>query len=148
MNRANFLVPDRHFARLLDLKTYLIVWSGVAFDRWPTHRYIRVLRRASQVIELKARHRVFALSRGDQDREPLLVFPRLLALRHWPLPPLWGSWISAQSPFRLSLNPICSGCALMLRSQPRILVPLKILKWAPALPWLQSESNTQHYPYF
>ena len=22
-----------------------LVWSGVAFDRWPTHRYIRVLRR-------------------------------------------------------------------------------------------------------
>ena len=42
---------------------------------------------------------------------------------------------------------LCSTCAL-LWSQRRILVPLKILKWAPALPWLQSESKKYLYPYF
>ena len=45
-----------------------LVRSGVAFDHWPTHRYIRVLRRAFQVIELQACHRVFAPSGKDQDR--------------------------------------------------------------------------------
>ena len=80
-----------------------LVRSGVAVDRWSTHRYIRVLRRAFQVVELQARHRVFAPSRKDQDRERFLVLPRLFALLNWPLPPLWRSWISAESPFRLSL---------------------------------------------
>ena len=36
----------------------------------------------------------------------------------------------------------CLACALMLRSQPRMLVSLEMLKWAPALPWLQKESKT------
>ena len=108
MNRASFLVLDRHFALLLDLKMYLTslavaMWrmnsyqnwttikgqqevrhflfdikcsshfgSTVIFDRWPTHRNIRVLRRVSQLIELQACHRVFAPSRGDQDRERFL----------------------------------------------------------------------------
>ena len=82
-----------------------------------------------QVVELQACHRVFAPSRRGQDRERRLVLPRLFALLRWPLPPLWGSWISAESPFRLSSNPFCSACALMLQSQPRILVPLEFLKW-------------------
>ena len=119
-----------------------LVWSGVAFDRGPTHWYIRVLRTVFQVIELQACHRVFPPSRRDQDRERILVLPRLFALSHWLLPPLWCSWISAESPFRLSSNPFCSACALMLQSQTRMLVPLEILKWAPALPWQQKESKT------
>ena len=36
-----------------------LVWSGVAFDRWPTHEYVHVLRRAFQGIELQACHRAF-----------------------------------------------------------------------------------------
>ena len=75
-----------------------LVWSTVAFDRWPTHRYIRVLRKVFQAIDLQACNRVFAPSRRDQDRERILVLPRLFALHRWPLPPLWGSWISAGSP--------------------------------------------------
>ena len=47
------------------------------------------------MIELQACHRVFAPSRRDQERERFLVLPRLFALPRWPLPPLWGSWISA-----------------------------------------------------
>ena len=46
------------------------------------------------MIELQACHRVFAPSRRDQDRERILVLPRLFALSRWPSPPLWGSWIS------------------------------------------------------
>ena len=79
--------------------------------------------RVFQVVELLACHRVFALSRRDQDRERLLVLLHSFAFPCWPLPPLWGSWISAESPFRLSSKPSCSACALMLRSQPRLIVP-------------------------
>ena len=71
--------------------------------------------------------RVIAQSRRGQDRERFLALPRLFALLRWSLPPLWGSWISAESPF-LSLNPVCSACALMLWNQTRILFPLEILK--------------------
>ena len=112
-----------------------LVWSGVVFDRWTTHRSIRVLRRAFQVIEMQACHRVFAPSRRDQDRERIPVLPHMFALHHWPLPPLWGSWVSPES-FFLSM------------CQPRFLVPLEILKWALALPWLRGESKTKLYPYF
>ena len=133
---------------VLQKKSSSLNWSTVVVYRWPTHMHIRVLHRVFQVIELQACHRVVAPSRRDQDRERVLVLLHLLALLHWPLPPLWGSWIPAESPFRLSLNPICSACALMLRSRPRILVPLEILKWAPAMSWLQSEGKTYPYPYF
>ena len=117
-----------------------LVWSTVVFERWPTRGKIRVLRRFFQVMELQACHRVFAPSRTDRDRERILVLPRLFALHRWPLPPLWGSWNSAEFPVHLSLKLCCSACALRLRSQPRILVPWEILKWAPALPWLQWKS--------
>ena len=50
-------------------------------------------------------HRVFALSRRDQDRERVLVLHRLFVPPCWPLPPLWGSWISADSPLRLRSSP-------------------------------------------
>ena len=79
------------------IKLSSLVWSTRAFDRWPTHVYIRVLRRVFQVIEMQACHRVFAPSRRDQDRQRILVLPRLFAIHRWPLPPLWWSWISAES---------------------------------------------------
>ena len=69
----------------------LLVWSSAASDHWPTHRYNRVLRRAFQVMELQACHRVFAPSRRDQDREHILV-PLVFALPSWPQSPLWCSW--------------------------------------------------------
>ena len=104
-----------------------LVGSTVVFDCWPTRGNIRVLRRVFQVIELQACHRVFAPSRCDQDRERILVLLHLFAILHWPSPPLWCSWISAESPFRLSSKPCCSRCALilMLLNRPRILVPLE-----------------------
>ena len=43
------------------------------------------------------------------------------------------------SPQSLAEILFCSAWALMLRSQPRILVPLEILRWAPAFLWLQLE---------
>ena len=46
------------------------------FDRWPTHRYIRVLRRTLQVTELQACLRVIAMLR--QDRKHILVLPLCL----------------------------------------------------------------------
>ena len=55
-------------------------------------------------MELQACHRAFAPSRRDQDRERILVLPRLFALHRWPLPPLWGSWNSAEFPVHLSLK--------------------------------------------
>ena len=41
--------------------------------------------------------RAIAQSRRDEDRVDILVLPRSSALHHWPLPPLWGHWISAVS---------------------------------------------------
>ena len=77
-----------------------LVWSGEAFDRWPTQSFSSVLRRALQVMELQACHRVFAPSQRDQDRTRTLVLPH----PHWSFQPLWSSWIPAESPFRLSFN--------------------------------------------
>ena len=90
-----------------------LVLSGVVFDHWPTHGYIRVLHRAFQVIELQACHRVFAPSRRAQDRERLLVLPRPSTLSHWPSPSSWSSWIFEGFPVHLSLSPFCSTCALL-----------------------------------
>ena len=118
------------------IKSSYLVWLGAASHRWSIHKYIRVLRRVFQVIELHACPCVIALSRRDKDRERILVLPRSSAILHWSLPPLWG-WISAESPVLLSLNPFCSACASMLQSQPRILVPLECLKCAPALSMLR-----------
>ena len=81
-----------------------VISRVLAFDRWPTHRSYRALRRAFQVKELQACRRVFAPSRRDHDRDRTLVFPHLFALLHRPLPLLWCSWISAEFPFRLSSN--------------------------------------------
>ena len=96
-----------------------LVLSGVVFDHWSTHGYIRVLHRAFQVIELQACHRVFAPSRRAQDRERLLVLPRPSTLSHWPSPSSWSSWIFEGFPVHLSLSPFCSTCAL-IRSHRRI----------------------------
>ena len=52
-----------------------LVWSTVVVYCWPTHRYVRFLRRTFQVMELQACHRVVALSRRDQHRERILVLP-------------------------------------------------------------------------
>ena len=41
-------------------KCSILAWSTMVFDGWPTHKYNRVLRRAFQVTELQACHRVFA----------------------------------------------------------------------------------------
>ena len=38
-------------------KSSYLVWLSGASDRWPTHRYILVLRRVFQVIELQASKR-------------------------------------------------------------------------------------------
>ena len=159
VNRASFLVPHRDFALLLDLTMQLmspavamkrtdwyqiwttiqgqqevlnfpscreyssLVWLGVAFNRWLTKRYHRVLRRAFQVMELQASTScTYSYISSFLCTSPLAVTTVV------------GSWISAESPFCLSSNPFCSACALMLRSQPRILVSLEMLKWAPALP--------------
>ena len=73
------------------------VWSIVVFDRCPTHKNIRVLRRVFQAIELQAYFRVITQSRRGQDREQKPVPPRLLSLLHWPLPPLCGGRGSPQS---------------------------------------------------
>ena len=90
----------------------------MAFDRWPTQRYIRVLRRVFQVIELHACHRVFAASRRDQDRERTIVLPRLLAL----LPLAVATGVGFLDLRRVSisseLKSFYSACALMLQSQP------------------------------
>ena len=53
-----------------------LFWSGVAFDRWPTHRFVRVLRRAFKAIKLQACPRVIALLRRDQDRKHIPALPR------------------------------------------------------------------------
>ena len=58
-----------------------LVWSDVAFDHWPTRMNTCVLRTVFQATELQACHRVFAPSRGDQDRERvILLLPHLFAL--------------------------------------------------------------------
>ena len=90
------------YSSLVSFPDSSLVRSGVAFDRWPTHRYIRSLRRAFQVKELQARHRIFALLRRDQGHERVLVLPHLFALPLLAVTTVVGSWISAEAPFRLS----------------------------------------------
>ena len=87
---------------------------------------------------LQACHGVFAPSRRVRDRERMLVLPRLFALLHWPLPPLWFSWISAECPFRPSSNPfLLSMCKDAPESTTNSRSSGDFLKWAPAWPWLQ-----------
>ena len=65
------------------------------------------------MVELQARHRVFAPSRKDQDRERFLVLPRLFALLHWPLPPLFAfvdlRRVSISSKLTSCLLSVCVG---------------------------------------
>ena len=56
-----------------------LVWSGVAFDHWPTHKKNPVLRRVFPVTGRQACHRVIALSPRDQDGEHFPVHPRSFA---------------------------------------------------------------------
>ena len=95
------------------------------------------------MIELQACLRVFAPSRRDQDRERILVLPRLFALSHWPLPPLRGSCISAEFPFRLSLNPfLLSMCTDAPESTTNSRSSGDCEVGAGVAIWLQSESKT------
>ena len=82
-----------------------LVWSSAAFDRWPTHRYIRVLRRAFQVIELQACLGVIALLRRDQDRKHIPVLPHLFALPSLAVTTVVGFLDFGVSLFRLSSKP-------------------------------------------
>ena len=45
-----------------------------------------------------------ALSRRDQDRQHTLVLPRVFALLHSQLPPLWGPWTFEECPVHLGLS--------------------------------------------
>ena len=92
--------------------------------------------------------RATAQSRGDGDREHVLVHPRSFALLQWPVPPLWCSWIFGEFPVRLSLNPFCSACALTLRSRLPILALLAFSKRVLALPKLRQESRAHLSPPF
>ena len=120
-----------------------LVWSRVAFDRWPTQRFICVLRRVFLVIELPSvSSRICTVTQRSWSWSCTCA-SSLCGLLHWPLPLFWVSWISAESPVLLSSNSFFSACALMLWSQPRIPIPLEIMKRAPALPWLQLESKNE-----
>ena len=112
-------------------------WSVVAFDHWPTQRYTRVLRRVCPMTRLHSCYRGFAPSRRTQDRERILVLPRLFALLHWPLSPLWSSWIFEGVPNPMSLNPFCYACALILQNLPQIPSALVFSKRVLALPKVQ-----------
>ena len=132
-----------------DLSMFLSMYSRRVL-RWRCRRWTRQSR--NKVTKLSVFHkmyfpcfvnrdlmtgrqaylRVIAQSRRDQARERKPVLPRLFALLHGPVPPLRGFWISVKYPFHLSSSPFCSACALMLRSQPRILFPLGFIKWEPA----------------
>ena len=96
-------------------------WSDVAFDHWSNRMRNRVLRRPCLMSGRQVCPRITPLVRRDQDRKHIPALPRSIALRHWPIPPLWGSWIFEEFPVRLSSSPFCSACALMLRNLPRIL---------------------------
>ena len=69
------------------------LWSDVAFDHWSTQKCNRVLRRAYQMTGRQECLPVVAQPRRDEDRARILVLPHSSALLHWPILPLWGSWI-------------------------------------------------------
>ena len=66
-----------------------------------------------------------------QERERILALPRLFAPLHWPLPPLWESWISA-----VSISPELNSFLLSMCID------------APELLWLEQESQTSLCPYY
>ena len=82
------------------------LWSDVAFDHWSTQKCNRVLRRAYQMTGRQECLPVIAQPRRDEDRARILVLPRSSALLHWPIPPLWGSWIFEEFPVHRSLDPV------------------------------------------
>ena len=73
--------PKRNYLSCTELFSHS--WSDVAFDHWPTHMNIRVLRRACLTTGLQACPRGFAPSRRAQDRERTLLLPYLFAFLHW-----------------------------------------------------------------
>ena len=96
-------------------------WSDVAFDHWLTHKCNRALRSAHRMTGRQECLRATAQPRRDEDRAHIRVLPRSSALPHWPLPPLWGSWVFGEVPVHLSLDPLCSAHALTLWSGLHIL---------------------------
>ena len=76
------------------------LWSGVAFDHWPTHKCNRALRRPYLMTGRQECLRAIVQSRRDEDRARALVLPRSSAFHHWPLPPLWGFWTPEWFQFR------------------------------------------------
>ena len=63
----------------------------------------------------------------------------------WAVNTTVGFWTFSLCPSLLSSNLFCSACTSMLLNQPRILVPLEILKQALASPWFQKECHHVHW---
>ena len=118
----------RNFPSCRELSSHF--WSNVAFDRWPTHRYIRALRRACQITRQVSSSNCTVTKRsrsGTNTCASSLVCTSPLAVTS-----VVGSWIFEGFPVRLSSNPFCSACALMLQNRPRIHALLVFSKRMPA----------------
>ena len=114
---------ERTFQSCIGCSSHL--WTDVSFDHWAHSQVNCALRRAHLLTGRQECLRATA--------QPLL---------HWPLPPLWGSWIFEEFPVHLSLDFFCSTCAQTLQSRLRILPLLAFSKRVPALPRLRQESRT------
>ena len=90
-------------------------------------------------------HRAIAESGRDEDREHFLMLPHLFAFFHWPLPPLWGSWISADFPVHLISKPFCIDAP---ESTTNSRSSGFFSKKVPALPRLRRESRTHVFSFF
>ena len=80
----------RNFSSYIELSS--LVWSIVAFDRWPTDWSILGLRKAWLPMGQQAFPRVIARLRTDSSHERTLVPPRGCALPQWQSTPLKGFW--------------------------------------------------------
>ena len=100
-----------------------LILSGLAFDLWPTHRYLRIFRRDFEVIELQACHRVL---HRHEEIKIVNIYQCFLVCSHYSIGRCHRCG-DPGPPFRLSSNSFCSACALMLRSHPRIFVLLEFL---------------------
>ena len=85
----------------------------MVFDRWSTHRSIRDLRTAFEAIGLLASPRGIVLSRINQERTRILLFPHLFALHRW-----LYFWTLERSPVPLNS---ASACAVKPQNPPQIL---------------------------
>ena len=110
--------------------------SDGAFDHWP-HSWEYPCSSQSLPSDRTAGVSLGYLHRHEEIKivNVYLCFPRLFALPHWPLPPMWGFLDLRTASISSELG------SFLLSSRPRIVVPLESLKWAPALPWLQQESK-------